>query len=136
MFYLVSVTLSSNPIWSYSKAVASMTSIGQKGSSTKWLRWSFFQPYSRWILATKILKFCSSFRGNVWLHVSSTALILSHIIIGWVLYKYKAGMSISNMALRFKILKLEISSLKNTSGKNLKNILSKSRFYRDLQNLA
>ena len=35
-----------------------------------------------------LLKYCSSFRTNIWLHLSSIKPILLHIIIGWVFYKY------------------------------------------------
>ena len=43
-----------------------------------------------WIWETKILKYCSSFRANLWLHISSITSILPHIVIDWVVYKYKA----------------------------------------------
>ena len=98
-----------------------------------------------WILGTKILKYCSSFRVNVWLHVSSITSVLLHIIIEWVLYKYKAATNtiflciilvFLSVATRFKILSAETISLKNASGKNLKNVLLTSRFYRDSQSLV
>ena len=117
MFYFVFVSLLlSNAIWSYSKAAASMTSISQKANSSKWLRWSSFledlgcvailplrnvffffckqymptKPFwdFAWILGTKIIKYYSSFRTNVWLHLSSTTSVLLHINIDRVLYKY------------------------------------------------
>ena len=165
MFHFVFVTLSSNSIWSYSK-VTDNDSNQSKGKYFKMTAVELFLGGSNCVALPPlkmffvkntrlhshlILKFCLNF-GNkntdILLQLSGTCLTTCIIykvnftthnyrmralqIQSW--YKY-FGVFPSAGA-RFKILQVEIISLKNASGKNLKNILLKSRFYRDLKNLV
>ena len=114
MCCFVFVSPLSNVIWGYSKAAASVTWVNRRkflkmtaaklflrkfrecghtsftifffakitrlDSHLFWYFWNF-----AWILGTKILKYRSSFRANVWLHASSITSILQHIILKNVL---------------------------------------------------
>ena len=117
MFYFVFVTLSWNSFWGHSK-VADNDFNSSKG---KFLKMTAVELYNRrfslrgltssknvflwkihsftpiwfwnfaWILGTRTLKYCFSFRVKVWVHVLLITSILPHKIIEWALYKCKAG---------------------------------------------
>ena len=167
MFYFVFVSLLlSSAIWSYSKAAASMTSISQKANSSKWLWWSSFledlgcvailplryvffckkympsKPFwdFAWILGTKILKYYSSFRTNVWIHLSSITSVLLHVNIDWVLYKCTVDILFLGYSWQFYIKIQNFVGGNNQFEKRFRQkfekCLATSRYYRDLQNLV